>query len=510
MPEHLRALVVIVTLALIVFSGAKRLFAGTIELDVFNRWRNLWLALTLVAFLSHSFWLYALFATLILLVVARRDGNPAALFCASLFAVPAAGIQVPGFGLVNYLITLSHTRILVLCLLLPAWFVLRSRGDRPAFGKLWPDRLLLLYSILVVALQLRETTLTDTMRQGFYVMIDALLPYYVLSRTLKHVDAFRQVLAAFLLAAVMLAAFAVFESVRHWNLYSAVIIALDPKMGYGAYLGREGLLRASASTGHAIALGYVMAVAVGFYLYWQDDVRDKLIRRIGWLGLLAGLIVPLSRGPWVGAAVIILMYLATGRAAFKRLMLLALGGVVVLPFVSILPGGQRILEFLPFIGTVEKDNIDYRGRLIDNALIVIERNPVFGSVDYQNTPEMEAMRQGQGIIDIVNTYIGVALAYGLVGLSLFVGFFFAVLWGIRKAMRSFNDPDEEMARLGRALFATLTGILVIIFTVSSITIIPIVYWSVAGLGVAYTQMVREHHRTGRESEIALLRFARNE
>jgi hypothetical protein len=348
------------------------------------------------------------------------------------------------------------------------------------------------------------------MRQGFYVMIDALLPYYVLSRTLKHVDAFRQVLAAFLLAAVMLAAFAVFESVRHWNLYSAVIIALDPKMGYGAYLGREGLLRASASTGHAIALGYVMAVAVGFYLYWQDDVRDKLIRRIGWLGLLAGLIVPLSRGPWVGAAVIILMYLATGRAAFKRLMLLALGGVVVLPFVSILPGGQRILEFLPFIGTVEKDNIDYRGRLIDNALIVSERNPGLGSVDYQTTPGMEAMRQGQGIIDIVNTYSGVALAYGLVGLSLFVGFFFAVLWGIRKAMRSFNDPDEEMARLGRALFATLTGILVIIFTVSSITIIPIVYWSVAGLGVAYTQMVREHHRTGRESEIALLRFARNE
>jgi O-antigen ligase len=506
MPEHLRALAVIVTLALIVFSGAKRLFAGAIEPDAFNRWRNLWLALTLVAFLSHSFWLYALFATLILLVAARRDDNPAALFFASLFALPAEGIQVPGFGMINYLITLNHLRILELCLLLPSWFVLRSRGDSPAFGKLWPDRLLLLYAILVVALQLRGTTLTDAMRQGFYVLIDVLLPYYVISRALKHVDTFRQALAAFLLAAALLAAFAVFEAVRHWNLYSAIGSSLGTETGgYGLYLVRSGILRASASTGHSIALGYVMAVAVGLFLYWQGAVRGKLMRRIAWLGLLAGLIAPLSRGPWLGAAVIVTTFLATGRFAVKRLMLLVLGGVVALPLVAILPGGKRILDFLPFVGSIEKDNLDYRGRLIDNALIVIQRNPWMGSVDYRETPEMEAMRQGQGIIDIVNTYIGLALEYGLVGLSLFVGFFLTVLFGIRKATRSFAEPDDEVARLGRSLFATLVGILVIIFTVSSVTIIPIVYWSVAGLGVAYAQMVREHHRTGRESEIASLR-----
>lgn len=45
------------------------------------------------------------------------------------------------------------------------------------------------------------------------------------------------------------------------------------------------------------------------------------------------------------------------------------------------------------------------------------------------------------------------------------------------------------------LLATLTGILVIIFTVSSITFIPVVYWSIAGLGVAYIQMVRRLHNS---------------
>jgi hypothetical protein len=45
--------------------------------------------------------------------------------------------------------------------------------------------------------------------------------------------------------------------------------------------------------------------------------------------------------------------------------------------------------------------------------------------------------------------------------------------------------------------ATLLAILVIIFTVSNITIIPIVYWSVAGLGVAYAEMMRRQKKEAR-------------
>jgi O-antigen ligase len=123
-------------------------------------------------------------------------------------------------------------------------------------------------------------------------------------------------------------------------------------------------------------------------------------------------------------------------------------------------------------------------------VIVIQRNPWFGSINYLDTPEMESMRQGQNIIDIVNTYISVALEKGFVGLGLFVGFFFLTLLGIYLAMRSIPDKDSEEHLLGRILLATLLAIMVIIFTVSSITVIPIVYWSVAGLGVAYAQMIR--------------------
>lgn len=135
---------------------------------------------------------------------------------------------------------------------------------------------------------------------------------------------------------------------------------------------------------------------------------------------------------------------------------------------------------------------------------MIQRNPLFGSFDFRNTPEMQSMIQGEGIIDIVNTYINLALRVGLVGLTLFVGFFVSILFGLRKALRAFPDRNDEGRLLGRALLATLLGILVIIFTVSSITVIPVVYWSIAGVSVAYIQMVRRARQAEAGSAFASL------
>jgi len=299
----------------------------------------------------------------------------------------------------------------------------------------------------------------------------------------------------FVLAALLLALIGLVEFARHWLLYNALIGALDMHWEMSGYLDRGGSLRASATTGQAIALGYVISVAIGFYLFLCESIRSRLQQCLGALLLAGGLFASLSRGPWIGAAVMITVFIATGRKAVKRLMLLAIAGVLALPLLTIVPGGQKILDLLPFIGTVDAENITYRQRLIDNSVIVIQRNPWLGSLNYRNAPEMQSMIQGEGIIDIVNTYIGVALDIGLIGLTLFVVFFATVLLGIRTAMRSIPDKDDEARRLGRALLAALAGILVTIFTVSSITVIPVVYWSVAGLGVAYAQMVRRLQRT---------------
>lgn len=494
MPEHFRALIVILVLAGIVFAMARRPAADLIPDRNFTRRRNLWFVLTLLAFVSHSFWVYAGIAAIVLTFARKSERNPVALFFLLLFLIPPSPVEIPGFGLINYFFALNHVRLLALCVLLPAFFALRRRADTVPFGRTWPDKLLAANIVLTSLLYLRDTTVTDTLRQTLYLFIEVFLPYYVASRALKSLSDFKDALFGFVLAAMVLSLIGLFEYSKHWQLYSAVVNAMGMQWDPG-YLSRGGSLRASATTGQAIALGFVISVAIGFYLYLQENVRSKLQRSFGALLLAGGLYVPLSRGPWVGAAAMIVVFIGTGRKAVKRLMLLAAAGVLALPLLAVVPGGQKVLDLLPFIGTVEVENITYRQRLIDNAVIVIQRNPWLGSFDYRSTPEMQSLTQGQGIIDIVNTYIGVALSFGLIGLTLFVVFFVSVLQGIRKGMRSFPNKDDEARRLGRALLATLAGILVTIVTVSSISVIPVVYWSVAGLGVAYAQMARRLKHT---------------
>ena len=490
MPEHLRALIVILALACIVFAFARRPAADLIPLNDFTRRRNLWLGLSALAFISHSFWLYAAITAIVLTVAQRREHNPLALFFILLFLIPPALIQIPGLGLINYLFELNHVRLLALLILLPAFFTLRNRADTLPFGRTWPDKLLALYLVLSALLQLRETTLTDTLRQSLYLFIDVFLPYYVASRALKQLSEFKDAMLAFALAAMLLALIGTFEYARHWLLYNSLSDAMGLRWDMSNYLGRDGSLRASASTGQAIVLGYVISVAIGFYLFLHSSIRSRLQQKLGALLLAAGLFATISRGPWVGSAAIITVFIATGRNAAKRLMLLGLAAVLALPLLSIIPGGNKLIDLLPYIGTIEKGNITYRERLLDNAIIVIQRNPLLGSIDFLETPEMQSMIQGDGIIDIVNTYLIVTLKSGLLGLVLFAGFFINIAFGIYRSFRTFRDKDDETLRLGRALLATLLGGLLTISTVSNISVIPVVYWSLAGLGVAYIQMVR--------------------
>jgi len=495
MPEHLRALVVILFVASVVFFMARRPATDLIPLTDFKRRRNLWFALTLVAFVAHSFWLYAGAATVILLVARRREHNPLALFFLLLFLIPPATTEIPGFGVVNYLFDINHQRVLTLCVLLPAALALRKQSGCIRFGRLLPDKLLLASLVLTSALALRETTVTDTLRQVLSLYIDVFLPYYVASRGLRELNDFKDALLAFVLVGFLLALLGVAEYVRHWLLYNALLDALGLQWDMKAYLSRGGSLRASVTTGQAIVLGYVMAVAMGLFLFVQHFVQKPVHRYLGALLLAAGLFAPLSRGPWIGAGVIVVVFIAMGKHAVSRLALLGLAGVLSIPLLSVLPGGDKVLDLLPFIGKVDSENITYRERLLDNSWIVIQRNPLFGSFDYRSTPEMQSMIQGEGIIDIVNTYVGLALRIGLVGLGLFLGFFACILLGIRKAMRPFTDNADPNRLLGRVLMATLLGILVTIFTVSSITVIPIVYWSIAGLSVAYIEMLRRQATT---------------
>jgi len=488
MPEQYRALPVILILAFFSFFFSKKIVESQTSPDQFKLWRNTWFIITLIAFLANNFWIYIVIAGIFIWFVAKKEDNKLALFFAILCAVPMINVDIPAMGLINFLFSINYARLLSLAILLPAYLVLRNKPGTLAFGKNLPDKILLMYMVLSVALLLRNTSFTDMTRGGVYTFTDIFLPYYVASRGIKNLQQLKEVMVAFALAGIVIGTIAVFEFGKHWLLFSSLPDAWKVHWAMGGYIGRGDDLRAVVSLGQPIVLGYVMMLTLGLYLFIAKSIKSRTLYLLGLLLVLAGLYAPLSRGPWVGALVLIIIFIATGPNAIKRLTISFVTVLLFLPILGKIPGGQKVMNLIPFVGNAETDTVDYRVDLLDNAFIVFKRNPLLGSIDYRDDLADMGMTQGQGIVDIVNSYLEIVLRYGLVGLTLFLVFFLLILLAIHKSMRKIPDKKSQKYLFGRTLISCLIGILVTIFTVSSIQLIPIIYWAFAGLGITYARL----------------------
>jgi O-antigen ligase len=452
--------------------------------------RNLWLACVFTAFFSFNFWIFITLAGAILFVAARRDKSPLALYCMLLFAIPNYTLQVPGFGIVNFLFDIHYARVLSLVILLPLALKLRAANATSSGRTRLPDACVALYIVVNFVIQALDDTLTNSLRSSFYSLTDIWLPYYVASRALTSFEEYRAVASAFLISVAIMAAIAAFETSRFWLLYNALRYALDAPPPLLLYLtrGAGGLLRAKAATNQPIVLGYQMMIAISLFTFLRfETIRTKTM----WLAggcLVAGLVASLSRGPWVGTAIALLLVVALGPGKGKRIVWSAGAVMAALVVLAISPFGRTLLEYLPFVGSVEAENVDYRFTLWEISLDVARLHPWFGDQFFMRNPMMEPLRQGQGIIDVTNSYLQVLLAHGAVGLALFIVPFISALRAARRLqLAAIANGDEHVERLGRALLATVVGIMVTIATVSSIDTIPTLYWVVIGLCVGTTR-----------------------
>lgn len=492
MPAYLKALVVIVLLSGTVLWLMRRVATEkAITPEDYKRRAIVWMSLTLLAFLAHNYWLYALISVTMLLIAGGRDTNRLCFFFFLIFAIPPFTVEVPGFGVFERLLQVDHIRWMALVVLLPAWLSLRNQPDVTPFGRTFIDKVVLAYMVLWFVLQLAATTLTNQLRITLYLFIDTFLPYYVASRALRNLRDYRDALMSFGIAALVMAPVALFELLRSWLLYNGLEIALGlPYWGMGNYLerGDGGLLRASATTGHPIALGYVMSVALGMSIFLRMSIASKRSWSFVVGGLGIGLIAAMSRGPWVGAAAMFCIILSTGPNIASKMGRTAALAMVGIPLLLTTEKGQKILDYLPFIGTLESRNVDFRQRLFEVCIGVLSNFPFFGALDFMSHPDMEQMRGSDGIIDMVNTYLTVAMMTGGVGFTLFVGPFVLAVLGILRTLHRIPDKHSEMHLLGRALLAALVTVMVSIATLSSILCVPVVYLTAIGLAAGYLRL----------------------
>jgi hypothetical protein len=492
MLSSLKALIVVAALGATVFHLGRPIALHFMSIEDYSRRRVVWFILSALFFLSPNFWLYTLIAVPVLVWANRRDSNPIALYLLMLHVTPPVEVIIPILGN-NGLFPLDNYRELAMCVLFPAALRYRRNQEKTAssgFGAM--DLLLLAFGALQVALytcpdlphhSYIPDSFSNALRRAVLFLLDDYLLYYTISRTCRSRHKMVEAVATYCLACSVMAAIAMFEHARSWLLYVDVASRWGNDPHSAMYLMRGGSVRAEASAGHSIAQGVLLAVAFGFWLYLKSHVQKRMHRIGATLLLWAGLYATTSRGGWLGAAVIYFTFLATGQRAASRLVkgtLLAvcLGGLIVIS-----PIGDQILDLLPKTG--QPADL-YRYRLAERGWEVVMAHPLFG--DQFPWPEMEDLRQGEGIIDIVNTYLGVALNYGLVGLFLFSSFILLGMMMVYTRTRELIRSDPDLALFGTSLIACIAGILVMIKSDSFVLGCEKMFYVLAALSAAYVKL----------------------
>jgi hypothetical protein len=468
----LKELIVVLLIAAAVFHLGKPIALAFMSESDFLLRRNAWLIITSASFLAPNYWIYALVAVPVLVSHGRRDSNPCALYLFLLYVVPPIPVTVPMIGL-SFLFNSTNFLMLSFCVVAPATRRLLRSSNGAGLGKLGSmDVCLLVYGLLHAYCFIRvqaptgeliSLTFTGYLRNVFVFFFTLFVPYFFLSRAITTARALSETMACFCLACALMAGISVFEASRHWLLYGELWSRWGSDISVSMYVSRGDSLRAMASSGHSLALGICCAIAFGFWMFLSTKIASVPKRLSVGLLLWCGLIAAFSRGPWIGAVIIYFLFAALGPKAVSRVFKAASVAIISVTLLSFTPVGERIINVIPYFGgTVDIGNVLYRQRLAERTLQIVSESPFFG--DREAIYKMQDLRQGQGIIDIINGYSQILLDCGFVGLSLLASL---VLMALRRSWREKNwarRNDAEFMILGASLIACLISSLILIYS----------------------------------------------
>lgn len=499
MPNYIKALIFILAATAIVMVLARDPLSSHYTKEEYRNYRNTWWFLTVCLFISPGIWIF--YAIVILLLLTRRyatDIDRVVTYCFLLFAAPSIEAAIPGFAGINRLFVLDLQKILILIVLLPLFKKSISYGgisSRPS------DKYVVLYTLLICLLMFRDPNFTNSARESLVLAVEVIIPYFVVSRTIKSLADFNKVLLALMFTLSLIAAEAVFEALKHWELYNSTGHRLIGERVFRFSGSRAGFLRARSIFLSPIILGLAMVFLLALLLYLKPFFTKKMAFYI--LVAICGiaLIVCFSRAAWVGGVILFVVYVFVGSGFAKVVRVAMAGSLVGFFLLTMTTFGQRILNLIPFFGGTERsDTFDYRARLMENGIILIKRNPWFGDHFYLDTPEMEEMRQGQGIVDTVNAFLSIAMRNGLVGLFLFLMIFIPSMIIIYRSSKKLLSTEERFGQIGRMLVSYMVAAMFIMSTVANADFVKVIYFLVASLMAAWIGIYRQYEREGEISK----------
>lgn len=306
----------------------------------------------------------------------------------------------------------------------------------------------------------RGTALTNFAREILQTSLSFVVPVVAMASLISRVRDIR-VFGAYVLGAVIsLTAVVAFESVSGWNFYRTIYAHVGIPPVWDQQRWRDGLLRASGPMLEATSMGFVLAILTLFVWSVRGVTKSRnwtwVVTAVAFLGVY----LTQSRNPIVGVIVGIIAWNLFRRSAQSRNSPVLLSvGLVILAIVGIVnsDGTTRSQKAGP------ESTLDYRLRLMNRGVQEVRKHPIIGASKVEVDKKLEDLRQGEGIIDYVNSYLYIALLSGLVGL----------LIGLYALLRIPNDVSQFYRK---RKYSDPSGVLAFLFC-SSIGFLAMSYFT---------------------------------
>jgi hypothetical protein len=281
------------------------------------------------------------------------------------------------------------------------------------------------------------------------------LPYYIAKQTMSSqrfaIEVAKRIVALLSVVAIV----SVYELRMGKDLF---LVPFSAFFSYGmTVVFRGGLMRTQGPFGHAMAQGFMMAVGypIARWLDSKEIWHDKLpflgISKIRFceLSIVAGLLMTISLGDWIGGAVGAIALFAF-RARYRKAVL----ALVIL--CAVVLGPPIWSRFSAYVSTTmdrvsdqTQQDVVYRNMLLQEYIPIVEERPTWGwGMQY---PVIN------GMFSIDNGYLFTAIVFGVYALGLWVAL---LLWTLlRLVALAFRLPRDHP---GASAAASLAAIYLII------------------------------------------------
>ncbi|WP_336969886.1 O-antigen ligase family protein [Sphingobium aromaticiconvertens] len=340
---------------------------------------------------------------------------------------------------------------------------------------------------LVGAALARDTSFSHLLRSSLNVVIDLGLPYYIVSRGVRTLEEVRVAMLWIGCGGVTLASLLFYEFLKGWPIYN-ILYANFHLPTLLIVKERAGYLRAAGPFTEPTSVAMVLAICMLCLWLCRAFFRSSWHHLLLLAVTMAGLFAPQSRGAWIG---LILGMMLSELFRRRYLSIITKGGTVAIGLAMLLLAATispNVSESIGLSGD-SSDSSDYRRRLFDRGLEVFLDRPMLG----YSVPELHIrladLRQGEGIIDFVNSYLWILLMSGIGGLVIFVAPFLFYTWSVWRARPAVLGAYERR-EAATFIFASLGMTLEMLFFNSFGTRPAVFVFILFGLAAAFLGSVK--------------------